>query len=422
MRKLYFILALALILALVAGCGGNKPEEPAQDLTKEQDETEILKVGAAVALSGADARSGEICKRAYDLWQDTVNAQGGIDVAGKKYMVEMKYYDDKSDAQTATKLVEKLIVEDGVQFILAPFGSGIVYAASTITEKYKVPMIAGQAAAANIYKRGYKYIFSTTADTDDYLRSTFELTETLDPPINTVAILYENGLFSGLCAEASKGFAEERNMEVVYFDKYESTTNDLSPALLEVAAKKPDLFVVIGWPETSAIAQRQIKDLNLDFPLVAQAFGPAIPAWRESVGDAALYVLAEEQFYYDDESSRDHVFGTAKDYTKLHMDRYGYIPTYDDANSAAAALALQLAIEKAQSIDREKVRDALASLDEPTFVGRLKFKENGGRYNPRLYAVQIQSKNPKDNPVFVYPKDYAQAEIVYPMPKFSERE
>ena len=409
-KKLYYVFFLVVILTvmMVAGLG-----------TKSQEN--VLRLGAALSLSGADARSGEISKRAYDLWKDIVNEAGGIDVDGKKYKIDIVYYDTKSETQTAAKLVEKLIVEDKVQFLLAPFGSASVYASSTISEQYGVPMVSGQGASQIIYERGYKYIFSATADTTDYLRSSFDLAETLTPPIRKVAIIYENELFSGFCADSCKIFAQERNMEVIYFDKYESSTNDLSPALLTIASKKPDMLVVVGWPTTSQIAQRQIKELNLNFPIVVQAFGPAIPTWRESVGDAALYVIAEEQFNVNDESTRDHVFGTAKDYTKAHVARYGYIPTYDDANSAAAALSLQLAIENAGSIERDKVRDALAILDEPTFVGQLKFKPNGSRLNPSLYAVQIQDKDPKKPAVFVFPEAVKEADIVYPMPKFEDR-
>jgi hypothetical protein len=74
----------------------------------------------------------------------TVNASGGIDIAGDKYPVEIIYIGDRNDPQTSTKLVEKLITEDKVDLIFGPYSSDCVGPRSTITEKCKVSMIRGR--------------------------------------------------------------------------------------------------------------------------------------------------------------------------------------------------------------------------------------------------------------------------------------
>ncbi|MDQ7083196.1 MAG: ABC transporter substrate-binding protein [Aquificota bacterium] len=87
---------------------------------------EVLRLGAAVSFTGKYAKEGELLRRGYELWKEKVNSMGGIKVGNKRYRVEIVYYDDQSDPKTTAKLVEKLIVEDGIKFILGPYGSAQV--------------------------------------------------------------------------------------------------------------------------------------------------------------------------------------------------------------------------------------------------------------------------------------------------------
>ncbi len=83
-------------------------------------------------------------KKGYDLWADRVNAEGGIPLPEGARHLRLVYNDDKSDATTASKLVERLITEDKVDVIFGPYGSGLSGAAS---EQYRKVMIAPAANA-----------------------------------------------------------------------------------------------------------------------------------------------------------------------------------------------------------------------------------------------------------------------------------
>ncbi len=80
-----------------------------------------MKLGAAVSFSGKYAKDGQLLKKGYELWKERVNAKGGVKVGDRRYRVEIIYYDDQSDPKTTAKLVEKLITQDGVRFILGVF-------------------------------------------------------------------------------------------------------------------------------------------------------------------------------------------------------------------------------------------------------------------------------------------------------------
>ena len=411
MRRTITSVVMLLCLLIGALVPGGSPA--AQD--------KVAKFGASLALTGKFAREGLISKQAYDMWKDAVNAGGGLNVAGQKYKVDIKYYDDQSDNTTATRLVERLITVDGINFILAPYGSGAVFAASSVTEKYEVPMVSGQAAADNIFARGYKYIFSTMANTRDYQRSAFDVATTLNPKPKRVAVVWVNALFGEAVARSVQGFTKQHGMDIVLDEKFDVGIKDFTPLLTKLQGAKVDMLSLIGYPAETTLLMRQMDESRINIPLVSVAYGPTVPAWREAAGPAGLFVLGESQFFPKGTAFKGPVFGSSADFSKNFETRFGYVPGYDDANSAACGLAFGLAIEKAGSLDAKKVREALAGLDVMTFIGRLRFNADGSRATPPLYALQVVSKDPRVHPAFVFPKEAAEASIVYPRPAFDKR-
>ena len=96
-------------------------------------------IGQAIALSGPAAPGVAISGgRIYRMWVEEVNKEGGIYVKeyGKKLPVELKRYDDKSDIGTMTNLLEKLIVQDKVDFVFPPWGTAWLFAAAPVANKY----------------------------------------------------------------------------------------------------------------------------------------------------------------------------------------------------------------------------------------------------------------------------------------------
>src|SRR6476660_4276735 len=127
---------------------------------------DVIKTGAPLPLTGPLAPEGLKQKRGYDLWADTANVKGGIKAGGKTYKIEIVYTDYASNTPRAVQSAERMITEDKVNFLFAPFGSGATKAASAIAEKYRIPMIAASASAAEIFDQGFKYIFSSLTGND----------------------------------------------------------------------------------------------------------------------------------------------------------------------------------------------------------------------------------------------------------------
>jgi len=96
-------------------------------------------IGCAIALSGENAvpaQSTQVTE--YKLWVEQKNAEGGLYVKefGKKLPIELIMYDDNSNIETSTKMVEKLIVQDKVDLMLPPWGTAFNFAVAPMVSKY----------------------------------------------------------------------------------------------------------------------------------------------------------------------------------------------------------------------------------------------------------------------------------------------
>ncbi|NPA41444.1 MAG: amino acid ABC transporter substrate-binding protein [Aquificae bacterium] len=372
---------------------------------------EVLKLGAAVSFSGKYAKEGELLKKGYELWKETLNSRGGIRIGDKTYKVEIIYYDDQSDPKTTAKLVEKLITEDGVKFILGPYGSSQVFAAAGVVEKYRALMVQGGGASSKIYKQGYKHIFGVFNTAPDYGKNLVELATELSPRPKTIAIIYEKDIFSEDAARGALQTAKKKGLKVVLFEGYPKGAQDLSSLMLKIRLKKPDIVIGAGHFKDSVLVVKQLKQFKINPKFVGLTVGPPVPAFVKALGEDAEHIFGPVQ-WTKSFSYKDPLFGSTEGYVKAYREKYGEDPEYHSAGGTAAALTLQLALEKAGSLDVEKVREALLNLKEETFYGVIGFDETGKIVTKPMAVIQIQG----GRPVTVYP--FKEAEPVYPKPKW----
>lgn len=372
---------------------------------------DTIRFGAALSFTGRASREGRLSRHGMEIWRDVANQKGGIKVGDKSYKADIKFYDDESDPKTTAKLVEKLITEDGIKFILGPYGSTPSFAASAITEKYKALIVVGMGSAEAIFERGFKYLFGPLTTASLYLVDSLKLVAVQKPKPETVAIIFKNELFSMQSAEGGKKVAEGLGLKVVYFEKYPPDARDLSSIITVVRAKNPDIFIVSGHFADSFLAVKQAKELKLNPKVIIGNVGVATPDFITSLKEDAESILGPTQ-WVPNQKTRDAVLGSAEDYARLYEKTYGYIPDYHSAGQSVAPLIFQLAIEKARSLDMEKVREAMAKLDMDTFFGRIKFNEKGMNVAKGMAVLQIQ----QGKHVPIYPPEMALGKFIYPKP------
>ncbi len=372
--------------------------------------------GAALPLTGGLAPEGEKQKHGYDFWKDSVNAQGGIDIAGTKYLVDIKYYDYKSDTATSVRLVEKLITDDNVKFIFGPFGSGAAKACGSVVEKYGVPMVNPTASSENVYEQGYKNIFGIFTPDATLTEPLSDIAMSQQDPPKTIAILSRNDLFPLAIATEAKKSAEKRNIKVTYFDKYPVGATDLSPALIALKATNPDWIFATGYAADLILIRRQMKELDLNAKMVTMIAGAVYKEFQEALGADANNVTTACWWANVVKYKGDDVFGTAEEYTRKFEEKYGYTPDYVVAASSAVGVVFQHGLEKAGVIDPAKVRDAIANLDVVTFYGPVKFGARGQNIGLNPPVLQIQN----EKLLVIHPNEIAQTKLVYPAPRWSK--
>jgi branched-chain amino acid transport system substrate-binding protein len=381
-------------------------------------QTNTIVFGAALAATGTNAREGTLTKEGYDFWKDYVNSHGGLKIGGTTYKVDIDYQDDESNPQTAARLVEKLVSEDHVNFILGPYGSPNSATAAAMVERLKVPMVEGNGAAESIFNQGYKYTFAVLAPGKRYLQGVLELALTLKPKPQTVAIATANDAFSVEVGQGAADYATQHGFKIVYTTKYPASTTDVSTVVSGIKAANPDIILNGGHLDEALLLHRTFKEQNVNAKIFAYSVGPDTPDFRKTLGKDADWVMNGTQWSPTAKYKGAPGFiGDSKVYAAEFNKKYGHIPEYHNAESTAACLAFQYALEKAGSLDPQKVRDALQNLDVVTFYGLLKFDSRGINVYKPMAVNQIQH----GQLVTVWPTAVQNAQPMYPTPPWDKR-
>ena len=377
-------------------------------------------LGAAVSLTGKYSSNGVHTQNGYNMAVDRINSMGGIKVGGKTYEFEIIYYDDESNPKRAAQLAERLISQDGVEFMLGPYSSGLTKAMAPVTEKYGVPMVEANGASRSLFTKGYKYLFAVLAPANLYLDVAIRTAVELNGGKGVrIAQAFEQDAFSQDVRLGILDAAKDTGSEIVIDDKLPKELNDMAATLAKVKATKPDVLVVSGHTKGALTAIRQIAEMKVDVPMLAMTHCDAAKLSKQH-GKNAQYALCASQWHktltYKDKWFKDGMTYDA-DFTKM----FGYAPPYQAAESSAALLVFKDAFERANSLDKDKVRDALSKTDMQTFYGNIKFSPAGQNIAKPMVLFQVRCEGDKCENKVVAPTKWAAAKLVHPVPKWSER-
>ena len=375
---------------------------------------DTIVLGSAISLTGKYATNGEHTQRGYDLGVKIINEAGGVKVGGKTYKLDVKYYDYESNSAKAAALAQRLIEQDGIQYMLGPYGSGLTIAIAPVTEKFGVPMVEANGASRALFTKGYKYLFAVLNSADQYLNTAVDLMADKKKGA-TVALAFEQDSFSLDVKLGVMDRIKANGMKVVIDDALPKELNDMTATLQKVKALKPDLLIVSGHSKGAMTAIKQMNDLKVDVNMLAMTHCDAA-AINKNLGGGGDYTLCAAQ-WHKSLSYKDNYFGSGLDYAKLFESIYKYDPPYQAAESSAALLVYKEAFERANSFDKDKVRDALAKTDMQTFYGGIKFNDAGQNTSKPMVLFQVQDG--KNN--VVAPIKWAEAKLIYPIPKWKDR-
>jgi branched-chain amino acid transport system substrate-binding protein len=399
---------LAVILVAAFACG--------QTAAPTTGSTIIL--GAPLGLTGSLTKESELTKQGYELWHDWINARGGILVNGVKHPVTIKYYDDTSNANQSAVLMQKLITEDKANFLLGPYGSAATATDAVIADQNQIPMVEANGAAESIFSQGYKYTFGVLSPAKKYLQGVLDMAATLTPMPTTIALLSADDNFSLEVSTGVTTYAPTKGMNVVLYKKYKNGATNLSAEVQAAKAANADIVLNSGHLQEAIAINKAAKEQKLNAKIFAYSVGPSTPDFITALGKDADYVYDGSQ-WTPQVKYTPAFYLTVPQYVAAYRAKYPTFgdPDYHVAESTAACLALQRAIENAKSLDPKKVRDALAALDVTTFFGQIKFDPRGLNIYKPMVVEQIQNGTHHT----VYPPEVADAQAKFPTPAWDQR-
>jgi branched-chain amino acid transport system substrate-binding protein len=378
--KVFMRAVLMGCLAVLLGFSFGKPAEAAGP--------KVIKLGCAISFTGNQSRSGKLYRDSYDMAVDQINKAGGVTVGGQKYQLKIIYYDDKSDPTESSKLIEKLISEDKVNFLLGPYSSGITIPDSIVAQRYRIPMIEGGGSSGKIFSRKNKYIFGTLPPAGQYFKSTLEMFKTLNPVPKTIAILYSDDKFDVSVAEGTRKLAEPMGFNVVLYEKYSEGAKDFTSILTKIKSLNADVALVSGHTEESLIFTQQAKELNVCPKVINMTVGPSEADFRKSLQKDAEYIYGVASWSTQMEF-KGYLFKNTQDFIQQFKARFNYDPDYHNASGIADVAVFKDAIERAGTLDPQKVRDAIAATGLDTIYGHVEFSDNG-QIKGTSVVLQIQ--------------------------------
>jgi branched-chain amino acid transport system substrate-binding protein len=380
-----------------------------------------IKIGFSMPLSGALASTGKAILAAYQMWEEDVNAKGGL--IGRP--VKLVYYDDQSNPTLVPAIYAKLFDVDKVDVMLSSYGTNLTAPVMPVAIPRNL-VVMGLFALAINDQFNYPYYFSMFPAGPDavheFSRGYFEIAR--EQKLQTVAIVGADSDFAKKAADGAHDNASKMGFKIVYERGYPPNTLDFSPILRAVQAANPDVVYVASYPTDSVGIVRAAHEIGLK----TRMFGGGMVGLQYAALKTQLGELLNRTVNYDFYVPEPTVpFPGIADFLKRYqekataggMDALGFfVPPFAYANTQVLAQA----IEAVGGIDQKKLGDYLKTHSFKTMVGDVRYAANGEWADPRVLFVQFQgvTGNGLDQfkkagtQVIVYPKDIASGALQFP--------
>ena len=342
-----------------------------------------LRIGFSMARTGMLANATPSQLNTYELWREQVNASGGMNVGGTKRRVEFVIYDDQSKPEQAVRIYEKLITDDKVDLLLAPWGTPFHIAIAPVLEKFKFPVVGNTAASVALrqVKPGYLW-FPTSAIPD---RIGTELTAMLKQQgAKSVAVLSNVLPFTKEIKNFVEPELKKAGIEIKVSTEYPPDVKDMTATLTQVKQANVDAVLALAYPGDSVLYAKQAKELGLAAPFQFIAIGPSDAFFPKAVGAASAEGVVTIAHW----SPRADWKGSQAFYDS-YVKKFGEDP--DFLNSALAWMSLEIlqtAVAK-NGLDKEKIRATIACETFDTINGKVKFEGVQNSVTPTAF-VQYQ--------------------------------
>ncbi len=394
--------------------------------------------GCVLPFSGALSQSGRELAAGYQYWAEKVNSAGGLAVGDEVYEISLALRDNGSDTRRTAALTAELLKDAGAGFMFGGYPTPSDEAAGRLVNELRVPMVTSACAGGSIYTSSNHYVFGILSPASGYLRGTIDVVRRLSPPPETFCMLSSDDPAAMEDASINTAYAKSQGMEIVFASSelpegisvtakgvvlYCEGMTEFIPILRLLAGLKPAMFFSTGHaPATLAIVQQAA---SIDFAPAGFSFavGVGTPAVVHALGPLAANLFGPAQWIPQLTTFGFDRFGTAGQFASGYYQRYNMAASYLSAGAVACGLTFEDAIQRAGTIEREAVREALADTHLSTFYGAIEFNSSGINEKKPLITVQLQQSPDGLNAAVLAPDFIAgSAKAIWPFPGWPKQD
>lgn len=336
---------------------------------------DVIKLGASAPKSGPLAGGAAMTHWPnIQLWMKEVNDAGGLKVGDKQMKIELVEYDDKTNGEEAIKNIQRLATVDEVDFIVAPYSTGLNIAAAPTIARYGYPHIATTAATDGVAEFAKRWpnsfwMLGTSKQLGDGIVATLSKMKDKGEIGNKVALVNVADAFGLELVAAAKPALSAAGFEIVYETSYPLGTQDLAPVISSAKAASPDAFVAFSYPGDTFALTEQAQVQGLDVGVFYTGVGTAFPPFAGRFKEAANGIMGIGGINSQDPN--------VKAYLEKHKQVLGSDPDFwASATTYAGLQILGQAIEKAGTLDKAAVVEAIRNNTFDTVLGPVSMPNN----------------------------------------------
>jgi branched-chain amino acid transport system substrate-binding protein len=339
------------LLAVLAAAGLCSAAHAEDDLT----------IGVHASFSGAGAAFAEGMLAATNFAAEDVNKDGGLEVAGKRYKVVIKQYDDRYRAQDAVTAMDRLMIQDGIHFVVGPMGSAAAVATKAQTTAGKVITMT-LAFSPRALGPDAPFAFRPVITTGEFSDPQVAWLMKTKPSKQVVSLLPNDETGQQMGAGNTASYAKAgAKLQVEY---YERERVDFVPVLTRLLMTADALEIGGNSPTTAGLILKQARELGYRGPVFVTGGDVAAEAVKVAGKEAAEGVYVHLPI---DTGLPDTAAYVARFKAKNGPNMNGFSPFF-----YAGLQMLFAAMQKAGTVeDTTKIAATLEGLsDVPTAMGR----------------------------------------------------
>jgi len=348
-----------------------------------------IRVGFVGPLSGGAAAFGTGGERGVRYAVEKLNSSGGI--AGSQ--IRLISYDDQANPQQSVQAVLRLIQTDKVHLVIGGMTSSTSIAMAAITQKYQIPQISPIAGAPILTQKKNPFIFRNAANSD-VLGSALARYAVRELGMKTFALMTQNDDWGISNTEAFVREVKKLGTTVVTRETHLPKDTAFQGQLLKIKPLNPDGLVVTGFYTESALIAKQARELGITATILGNNTLSA-PPYREIAGPASEGSI----FFSNYHAEAPNATQAMKDFIVEWKEKFGKEPDVYESHGYDSMMILAEALKSANSVEAEKVAEALRGIkDYPGVSGTTTFLPNGDVEKP---VVIIKIENGQLKPLAV---------------------